>query len=143
MPPPPRLPAARRLVGPHPPSLSRVAAIPVVRGGTVWHVHPGRRRHPVVRSSGPRRQRVQAHWRVSLGIATSAASLYAGFILLVTFGKPLAARVIAPGLSVEVLAAVMIMTMAWLATGLYALWSNRIEAQTPASGGTGYRDEAG
>jgi len=75
---------------------------------------------------------VRAHWLVSLSIAASAASLYAGFVMLVTFDKALAAQILAPGLSVEVLVAVIIMTMAWLATGLYALWSDRIDA--PAAG---------
>ena len=125
--------AARTLVVPVASSPSRPILMPVVSGGTVSCAYPDPiGGNPAVLAVGSRRRRVRAHWLVSLSIAASAASLYAGFVMLVTFDKALAAQILAPGLSVEVLVAVIIMTMAWLATGLYALWSDRIDA--PAAG---------
>jgi uncharacterized membrane protein (DUF485 family) len=86
---------------------------------------------PVVR--GLPRRHVRAHWCVSAGVAAFAATLYGSFILLVLFGKPLAGRILLPGLSLELLLAIASMTMAWLATGLYSLWSDRIGARIGAS----------
>ena len=120
--------SARRPVGSTAVNRTTTQTVPVVRGGTVWGRHsPRRDRQPAtVRTRGRRRRLVRAHWCVSLAVASSAAAFYAGFILLVLFGKPLAGRILVPGLSVELLVAVAIMTNAWLATGLYSLWFDRI-----------------
>lgn len=65
-------------------------------------------------------------WRVGLGLTGVIVAVYFGFVLLVAFAKPLLARLIAPGLSLGILAGALVIGVAWLLTGGYVRWANRV-----------------
>ena len=68
--------------------------------------------------------RARAHRRAALGILAVNSGLYATLILLIAFGKPLLARLIAPGLSVAIVFGALVTVAAWLLTLIYVRWAN-------------------
>jgi len=63
--------------------------------------------------------------RVAVALTVLTMVTYFGFILLVAWGKPLLARVIAPGLSVGIALGAAVIVVAWVLTGVYVRWANR------------------
>jgi uncharacterized membrane protein (DUF485 family) len=51
--------------------------------------------------------------------------IYAGFILLVAYQKPLLGSQIVPGLSWGILLGVLVIVTAWVNTLIYVTWANR------------------
>jgi uncharacterized membrane protein (DUF485 family) len=66
-----------------------------------------------------------SRWRVAIALTTAMMVLYFGFILLVAFNKPLLAALIAPGLSVGILAGALVIVAAWVLMWVYVRWANR------------------
>jgi uncharacterized membrane protein (DUF485 family) len=52
--------------------------------------------------------------------------IYFGFILLIAFDKPLAGRLLVPGLSLGILLGALVIVAAWLLTLIYIRWANRV-----------------
>ena len=46
--------------------------------------------------------------------------------MLIAFNKPLLARLVAPGLSLGILAGAAVIVAAWLLTLVYVRWANRV-----------------
>jgi uncharacterized membrane protein (DUF485 family) len=71
--------------------------------------------------------RASALSRQGLSFILSALMLgiYAGFILLVAYNKPLMGKVIVPGLSWGILLGALVIISAWVLTLIYVLWANR------------------
>ena len=65
-----------------------------------------------------------ARWRLALLLTTAMTVVYAGFILLIAFGKPLLGRVVVPGLSVGILLGVLVIVVAWAIIVVYVHWAN-------------------
>jgi len=51
---------------------------------------------------------------------------YFGFVLLVAYDKPLLGRTLTPGLSLGILLGAVVILVAWVLTGLYVRWTNRV-----------------
>ena len=63
--------------------------------------------------------------RIALILTAITMVTYFGFILLVAWGRPLLAVVIAPGLSVGIALGAGVIVVAWVLTGIYVRWANR------------------
>jgi uncharacterized membrane protein (DUF485 family) len=75
---------------------------------------------------GPSRPaRVASRWGLSFTLSILMLGIYAGFILLVAFNKPLLGQVIVPGLSWGILLGALVIVSAWVLTLIYVLWANR------------------
>lgn len=66
------------------------------------------------------------HWRLGLGLTGLLMLVYFGFVLLVAFDKELLATKLAPGLSLGILLGALVIVFAWLLTGFYVWWANRV-----------------
>ena len=66
----------------------------------------------------------RAQWRLAVTLTAAMMTIYAGFILLVAYGKPLLGRLLAPGLSVGMLLGALVIVSAWLLIWIYARWAN-------------------
>jgi uncharacterized membrane protein (DUF485 family) len=80
----------------------------------------------------------RAQWRLALTLTAAMLAIYASFILLVAYGKPLLGRLLAPGLSVGMLLGALVIVSAWLLIWIYARWANGHYDRTVAS----LRDDA-
>jgi uncharacterized membrane protein (DUF485 family) len=74
--------------------------------------------------SEPLRALAQTRWRVAISLTTVMVTIYFGFILLIAYDKPLMGRLIAPGLSIGVLAGALVIVATWLLTLGYVRWAN-------------------
>jgi uncharacterized membrane protein (DUF485 family) len=84
------------------------------------------------------RQRVlealaRAQWRLALTLTAAMMAVYAGFILLVAYGKPLLGMLLLPGLSLGMLLGALVIVCAWLLIWIYVRWANGHYDQTVAS----------
>jgi uncharacterized membrane protein (DUF485 family) len=75
----------------------------------------------------------RAQWRLALTLTAVMMAIYAGFILLVAYGKPLLGRLVAPGLSVGTLLGALVIVSAWLLIWIYVRWANGHYDTTVAS----------
>jgi uncharacterized membrane protein (DUF485 family) len=75
----------------------------------------------------------QAQWRLALALTAAMMAIYAGFILLVAYDKPLLGRLLAPGLSVGTLLGALVIVSAWLLIWVYVRWANGHYDTTVAS----------
>ena len=68
-----------------------------------------------------------SHSRRRLAFVLSGCMLviYAGFILLVAYQKPLLGTQIVPGLSWGILLGVLVIAAAWIITLIYVQWANK------------------
>jgi len=66
-----------------------------------------------------------ARTRIAFALTTATALVYFGFILLVAFGKPLLATLVAPGLTLGILLGALVIVVSWLLTWTYVEWANR------------------
>ena len=65
-------------------------------------------------------------WRVALLLTAGMLVTYFGFVLLVAYDKPLLGRTLTPGLSLGILLGAVVILVAWVLTGLYVRWTNRV-----------------
>lgn len=65
-------------------------------------------------------------WRIALSLTAAMLVTYFGFVLLVAYDKPLMGQILAPGLSVGILLGALVILVAWLLTGIYVRWANRV-----------------
>jgi uncharacterized membrane protein (DUF485 family) len=75
----------------------------------------------------------RAQWRLALALTAAMMAIYAGFILLVAWGKPLLGRLLAPGLSLGTLLGALVIVAAWLLIWVYVRWANGHYDQTVAA----------
>ena len=66
-----------------------------------------------------------ARTRIAFALTAATAVVYFGFILLVAFGKPLLATLVAPGLTLGILLGALVIVVSWLLTWTYVEWANR------------------
>jgi uncharacterized membrane protein (DUF485 family) len=66
-----------------------------------------------------------ARWRLALLLTTAMTVVYAGFILLIAFNKPLLGTILMPGLSLGILLGVLLIVFAWILIMVYVLWTNK------------------
>lgn len=66
-----------------------------------------------------------ARWRIAIALTAAMMVLYFGFVLLIAFNKPLLATLVAPGLSVGILAGALVIVAAWVLIWIYVRWANR------------------
>jgi uncharacterized membrane protein (DUF485 family) len=66
-----------------------------------------------------------ARWRLALLLTTAMTVVYAGFILLIAFNKPLLGTILMPGLSLGILLGVLLIVFAWILIMIYVRWTNR------------------
>jgi uncharacterized membrane protein (DUF485 family) len=64
-------------------------------------------------------------WRLALLLTTAMTVVYAGFILLIAFNKPLLGTILMPGLSLGILLGVLLIVFAWILIMVYVRWTNR------------------
>ena len=67
----------------------------------------------------------RARWRVAIALSVVVFALYFGFILAVAFAKDAIATEVVPGLSVGIIAGVVVIVGAWVTTWIYVTWANR------------------
>jgi uncharacterized membrane protein (DUF485 family) len=81
----------------------------------------------------------RAQWRLALTLTAAMMAVYAGFILLVAYGKPLLGMLLMPGLSLGTLLGALVIVCAWLLIWIYVRWANGHYDRTVASlrGGPG------
>lgn len=66
-----------------------------------------------------------ARWRVAGRLTIAMMVIYFGFILLITYAKPLLTEPIVPGLSLGILLGALVIVSAWLLIWVYVRWANR------------------
>ena len=66
-----------------------------------------------------------ARWRLALLLTTAMTVVYAGFILLIAFNKPLLGTILMPGLSLGILLGVLLIVFAWILIMVYVRWTNK------------------
>jgi len=76
--------------------------------------------HPEFRSL------VRQKWRISLLLTFLMLFVYFGFILLIAFDKSFLARPFGKDLTIGLPIGIGILIFAWLLTGIYTVWANRI-----------------
>jgi uncharacterized membrane protein (DUF485 family) len=64
-------------------------------------------------------------WRLALWLTGAVMAVYFGFILLVAFNPQLLATLVAPGLSLGILAGALVIVFSWISTLIYVRWANR------------------
>ncbi len=66
--------------------------------------------------------------RTRIAVAMTAVMLvtYFGFLLLIAYDKPALGTLVAPGLSVGILLGALVIVVAWIVTGVYVRWANRV-----------------
>jgi uncharacterized membrane protein (DUF485 family) len=78
----------------------------------------------------PARSRLDAVARrrliVALALTASMCAAYFGFLLLVAYRKTLLAERLAPGLSWGIAGGVAVILTAFVLTGVYVIWANRV-----------------
>jgi uncharacterized membrane protein (DUF485 family) len=68
---------------------------------------------------------LQSRKRLAFILSGCMLAIYAGFILLVAYQKPLLGSQIVPGLSWGILLGVLVIVAAWVITLIYVIWANR------------------
>jgi uncharacterized membrane protein (DUF485 family) len=64
--------------------------------------------------------------RVALALTSVMLLTYFGFLLLIAYDKPALAALVTPGLSVGILLGALVIVVAWVVTGIYVRWANRV-----------------
>ncbi|EYF02978.1 DUF485 domain-containing protein [Chondromyces apiculatus] len=64
--------------------------------------------------------------RIAFVLTVAIMFVYFGFVLLVAFDKPLLGRVVQPGLSIGIALGAAVILAAWVLTGIYVVWANRV-----------------
>ena len=63
-------------------------------------------------------------WKLCLTLTSVMTVVYAVFILLVAYNKPLLATVLMPGLSLGILLGVLMIITTWVLIMIYVRWTN-------------------
>jgi uncharacterized membrane protein (DUF485 family) len=69
---------------------------------------------------------VSRRWAFSLALTFLMLTVYFGFILTVAYHKEILASEISKGLTAGIPAGIGIILFAWVLTGIYVSWANRI-----------------
>lgn len=69
--------------------------------------------------------RAPRHWRAVTLLSAPLLILFLVFMLLVAFGRGVMALNLAPGVTLGLLLASLLIVGTWLTTWLYVLWANR------------------
>ncbi|MFG1399970.1 DUF485 domain-containing protein [Roseixanthobacter pseudopolyaromaticivorans] len=69
---------------------------------------------------------VRLRWRVAISLSLAMMLIYFGFMGLIAFHKPLLAMIVAPGVSVALIAGPSIIVSAFLLCAAYVLWTNKV-----------------
>jgi len=71
---------------------------------------------------------VLARRRFTLALVLTSAMLitYFGFILLVAYAKDSLGTILTDGLSLGILLGALVIVVAWVLTGIYVRWANRV-----------------
>jgi uncharacterized membrane protein (DUF485 family) len=51
---------------------------------------------------------------------------YFGFLLLIAYDRPVLGKLVVPGLSLGILLGALVIVVAWIVTGIYVRWANRV-----------------
>jgi uncharacterized membrane protein (DUF485 family) len=70
------------------------------------------------------RELAASRTRIAFALTAATVVVYFGFILLVAFGKPLLATLVAPGLTLGILLGALVIVVSWLFTWTYVRWAN-------------------
>ena len=62
--------------------------------------------------------------RIAITLTIAMIVLYFGFILLIAYGRPLLATLVAPGLTLGILLGALVIVVSWLLTYVYVRWAN-------------------
>ncbi len=89
------------------------------------------------------RRVVAQRWRLAGVLTIAMMIVYFGFILLVAFAKPTMGTLVAPGLSFGILLGAAVIAFAWVITGVYVRWANRVYDPAVATMRTSMKREAG
>lgn len=65
-------------------------------------------------------------WKIAMALTSVMLVTYFGFILLVAFRKADLGTLVAPGLSWGILLGALVIVVAWILTGIYVHWANRV-----------------
>lgn len=65
-------------------------------------------------------------WRVAIGLTSAMLAAYFGFLALIAYRKASLGALVAPGLSVGILLGALMIVFAWILTGVYVGWANRV-----------------
>jgi uncharacterized membrane protein (DUF485 family) len=65
-------------------------------------------------------------WIVALVLTSVMLATYFGFLLLIAYDKAALGALVAPGLSVGILLGALVIVVAWVVTGIYVRWANRV-----------------
>jgi uncharacterized membrane protein (DUF485 family) len=68
---------------------------------------------------------LRAPLALALWLTGAVMAVYFGFILLVAFNPQLLATLVAPGLSLGILAGALVIVFSWISTLIYVRWANR------------------
>lgn len=69
---------------------------------------------------------VRLRWRVASALSLTMMVIYFGFMGLLAFHKALLATIVAPGVSVALIAGPSIIVSAFLLCAAYVLWANKV-----------------
>src|SRR5262245_11113995 len=64
--------------------------------------------------------------RIALALTGGMLATYFGFLLLVAYRKAWLGTLVTSGLSVGILLGALVIVVAWLLTGIYVRWANRV-----------------
>src|SRR5262245_49462160 len=65
-------------------------------------------------------------WRVALTLTAAMLVTYFGFIVLIAYDKAALGSLVVPGLSWGILLGALVIIVAWVVTGIYVRWANRV-----------------
>lgn len=71
-------------------------------------------------------QLARRRWRVALSLTAAMLVTYFGFLVLIAYRKASLGALVAPGLSVGILLGALVIVFAWILTGIYVRWANKI-----------------
>ncbi len=64
-------------------------------------------------------------WRMAVTLSLLVVAIYFGFILSIAFHKASMGALLAPGLSVGIVAGALVIVLTWVITWFYVRWANR------------------
>lgn len=64
-------------------------------------------------------------WRMAVTLSALVVVIYFGFILSIAFHKQALGALLAPGLSVGIVAGALVIVLTWSITWFYVRWANR------------------
>jgi uncharacterized membrane protein (DUF485 family) len=65
-------------------------------------------------------------WKIAIALTVAMLVTYFGFLLLVAYAKGALGALVMPGLSWGILLGALVILVAWVLTGIYVRWANRV-----------------